>query len=76
MNPLSPLSGNLCDVSFPNFNQVKLTCLFDPSIVNLQNGVKFTSKIKGCSTSVRPKFKYTTWGAIKNTASGGYKEMS
>lgn len=76
LNPLTPLTGSLCDVTFPNFNQVKLTCFFDPSKINLQNGVKFTSKIKGCTTSVRPKFKYTTWGGIKNTASGGYKEMS
>jgi len=76
LNPLTPVTGNLCTKTFPNFNQVKLTCLFDPTIVNLQNGVKFTSKIKGCSTSVRPKFKYTTYGAIKETTSGGYKEMS
>lgn len=75
-NPLTPISGSLCDVSFPNFNQVKLTCFFDPSKINLQNGVKFTSKIKGCSTSIRPKFKYTTYGAIKQTTAGGYKEMS
>ena len=76
LNPLTPLAGSFCDVTFPNFNQVKLTCYFDPSKINLQNGVKFTSKIKGCTTSTRPKFKYTTWGAIKNTTSGGYKEMS
>ena len=76
LNPLTPLAGSFCDVTFPNFNQVKLTCFFDPSKINLQNGVKFTSKIKGCTTSTRPKFKYTTWGAIKNTTSGGYKEMS
>lgn len=76
LNPLTPLTGSFCDVTFPNFNQVKLTCFFDPSKINLQNGVKFTSKIKGCTTSTRPKFKYTTWGAIKNTTSGGYKEMS
>lgn len=76
LNPLTPLTGSFCDVTFPNFNQVKLTCYFDPSKINLQNGVKFTSKIKGCTTSIRPKFKYTTWGAIKNTTSGGYKEMS
>lgn len=76
LNPLTPVTGTLCSLTFPNFNQVKLTCLFDPTIVNLQNGVKFTSKIKGCSTSVRPKFKYTTYGAIKETTSGGYKEMS
>jgi hypothetical protein len=75
-NPLTPISGSLCDVTFPNFNQVKLTCYFDPSKINLQNGVKFTSKIKGCSTSIRPKFKFTTYGAIKQTTAGGYKEMS
>jgi hypothetical protein len=76
LNPLTPLTGSLCDVSYPNFNQVKLTCYFDPSKINLQNGVKFTSKIKGCTTGTRPKFKYTTSGKIKQTTSGGLKEMS
>jgi len=76
LNPLTPMSGSYCQMTFPNFNQVLLTCFFDPSKINLQNGVKFTSKIKGCTTTIRPKFKYTTWGAIKNTTSGGYKEMS
>ena len=76
LNPLTPLTGSFCDITFPNFNQVKLTCFFDPSKINLQNGCKFTSKIKGCSTTIRPKFKYTTWGAIKQTTSGGYKELS
>jgi hypothetical protein len=76
LNPLTPLTGSLCDVSYPNFNQVKLTCYFNPSKINLQNGVKFTSKIKGCTTSTRPKFKYTTDGKIKQTTSGGLKEMS
>lgn len=75
-NPLTPISGAYCDVSFPNFNQVKLTCFFDPSKINLQNGCKFTSKIKGCSTSIRPNFKFTTYGAIKQTTAGGYKELA
>jgi hypothetical protein len=76
LNPLTPITGSYCEMTFPNFNQVKLTCFFDPSKINLQNGVKFTSKIKGCSTTIRPKFKYTTWGAIKQTTSGGYKETA
>jgi hypothetical protein len=76
LNPLTPLTGLLCDVSYPNFNQIKLTCFFEPSKINLQNGVKFTSKIKGCTTGTRPKFKYTTSGKIKQTTSGGLKEMS
>jgi hypothetical protein len=76
LNPLTPLSGSFCDISFPNFNQVKLTCFFDPSKINLQNGVKFTSKIKGCSTTIRPKFKFTCEGGIKQTTAGGYKETA
>jgi hypothetical protein len=76
LNPLTPITGSLCEISYPNFNQVKLSCLFNPSKINLQNGVKFTSKIKGCSTSIRPKFKQTTSGGIKMTTTGGYKEMN
>jgi hypothetical protein len=48
-NPLSPLPGNIyATLTFPTPNVAKITCYFDPNKINLSNGVKFTSKIKGC----------------------------
>lgn len=48
-NPLSPLPGNIyASLTFPTPNVAKITCYFDPNKINLSNGVKFTSKIKGC----------------------------
>lgn len=76
LNPLTPISGSYCQMTFPNFNQVLLTCFFDPSKINLQNGIKFTSKIKGCSTTIRPKSKTTTEGGLKMTTYGAYKQLN
>jgi hypothetical protein len=48
-NPLNPLPGNIyATLTFPTPNVAKITCYFDPNKINLSNGVKFTSKIKGC----------------------------
>lgn len=68
-NPLTPLSSLFCDVSFPSPNVVKLECYFDSNKINLQNGVKFTTKIKGCM--LNPAFvKLKTDGTIKQTTDG------
>lgn len=50
LNPLSPLSGSVINITYPAPNIAKLECYFDPGKINLTNGVKFTSKIKGCTT--------------------------
>jgi hypothetical protein len=47
-NPLTPLIGLYADLIFPAPNLAVITCYFNPNNVNLTNGVKFTSKIKGC----------------------------
>ena len=47
-NPLTPLSGSFCDLTFPSPNVARMECFFDPSKINLSDGVKFTTKIKGC----------------------------
>lgn len=48
-NPLTPLTGLFCSLTFPTANVAVFECYFDSSKINLENGVKFTSKIKGCS---------------------------
>lgn len=47
-NPLTPITGLYADLTFPAPNLAVITCYFNPNNVNLTNGVKFTSKIKGC----------------------------
>jgi hypothetical protein len=69
LNPLSPLSSSLCSLTFPSPTIAKLECYFDPQKINLSNGVKFTSKIKGCSLEPSA-FKLKTDGTIKLTTDG------
>ena len=47
-NPLTPINGLLCSLTFPSANVAVLECYFDSTKINLENGVSFTSKIKGC----------------------------
>lgn len=46
-NPLTPITGTLASLSFPSPNVALIECYFDPNKINLSNGVKFTTKIKG-----------------------------
>lgn len=48
LNPLTPLSGLRCDLTFPSPDVARLECKFDPSKIDLSAGVKITAKIKGC----------------------------
>jgi hypothetical protein len=75
LNPLKPLTGLLCSKSLVTPSIIKLECFFDPSKINLENGVKFTSKIKGC-LSTGKKAKRTTRQGIKMTTQGGIKEIN
>lgn len=45
-NPLTPLNNVLMNVTFPAPNVARMECYFNPDKIDLQNGVKFTSKIK------------------------------
>lgn len=72
LNPLSPLSSSLCSLTFPSPTIAKLECYFDPQKVNLSNGVKFTSKIKGCSIEATA-FKLKTDGTSKLLTDGSAK---
>lgn len=46
-NPLTPITGTLATLTFPSPNIALIECYFDSSKINLSNGVKFTTKIKG-----------------------------
>jgi len=45
-NPLTPISGLLCQISYISATTIKLKCKFDPSKIDTTNGVKITAKIK------------------------------
>jgi len=76
-NPLTPETGLLMSITYPQPNVAIMECLFDTNKINLDNGVKITAKIKGCTFSTRKGkmtnpgrdpagFKMTTYGQIKN----------
>jgi hypothetical protein len=75
LNPLSPLSGALCDLTFPTPTIARMECFFNPDKINLENGVKFTTKIKGCS-EFYIKGKLKTDGTLKQKTDGTIKQKS
>jgi hypothetical protein len=75
LNPLTPLSGNVIQITYPTPNVAKLVCFFDPSKINLENGCKFTSKIKGCQGEPELN-KTTTEGIDKTTTDGDIKTLA
>lgn len=75
-NPLSPLSGLLMAITYPTPSIARMECFFDPSKINLQNGCKFTTKIKACTSLFPILGKQTTTGGNKQTTTGGIKQIS
>jgi len=73
-NPLYPLTGLRCDLTFPTTDVARLECFFNPDKINLSNGVKFTSKIKGCTDG--EIIKLTTSGMQKLTDTNDQKIKS
>ena len=75
LNPLAPISGSTITITYPTPNVAKLECFFDPTKINLQNGCKFTSKIKGCQGAPEVN-KTTTDGIDKTTTDGDIKTLA
>jgi len=75
LNPLTPISGNLIQITYPTPNVAKLVCFFDPTKISLENGCKFTSKIKGCQGEPELN-KTTTDGTDKTTTAGDTKTIA
>ena len=59
-NPLTPVSGLLCQIIYINSFTIKLKCKFDPSKVDTTNGVKITAKIKEGIADIVDVNKLTT----------------
>jgi hypothetical protein len=76
LNPLSPLTGSFCELTFPTPKVARLECFFNSDKINLANGVKFTSKIKGCVITEVKNFKLLTDGSVKLNTDGLPKIIS
>jgi hypothetical protein len=74
-NPLTPLSGLLTPITYPAPNIARMECYFNPNTMNLANGVKFTVKIKGCTTS-KDLLKVTTKDELKITTDNQFKILA
>lgn len=74
-NPLKPLSGLFATLTLPSPNIAQIECLFDANLINLNNGVKITSKIKNlCLTP--EVVKTLTDGTTKTTTGGDDKTIA
>jgi hypothetical protein len=65
-NPLRPLDNVQMLITYPSADVARMECLFDSSLVDLSNGIKFTSKIKGCQRD-KEITKTMTDGTTKTT---------
>ena len=54
LNPLTPILGLTCSITLISPDQIELRCAFDPTKIDLSNGVKITSKIKQCCGETPP----------------------
>jgi hypothetical protein len=75
LNPLTPLDNVQMNVTFPAVDTARMECYFNPDKINLTNGCKFTSKIKGCITDEVIE-KTMTDGTTKTTTGGTNKTIA
>lgn len=75
-NPLTPISGLLCQISYPSANTIKLKCKFDQSKIDTTNGVKITAKIKQVCNDIVDVPKGTTTEEDKWTTGDETKIIS
>jgi len=74
-NPLTPISGLLVAITNPAPHIAVMECYFDSSKINLANGVKITTKIKGCSDGLIGG-KQKTDNTLKMKTDGTIKQKS
>ena len=77
LNPLEPFpSETTCKLTFPSPNIARMECLFDPTQIDLSNGVKFTTKIKFCQKQLVFSSKLKADGTPKQKTDGSLKFKS
>ena len=76
-NPLTPLDNVQMIITYPAPNIARMECFFDPDLIDLSNGCKFTTKIKQrCDFPVPIEVKTMTDGTTKTTTTGDDKTMA
>jgi hypothetical protein len=75
-NPLEPISGALVNITYPTPDVAVMECFFDANAIDLSNGVKFTTKIKGCAGEEYFSQKITTTLLDKQTNFGENKSIA
>lgn len=75
-NPFTPITGSYAELTFLSPTLIKISAFFNANNIDLTNGAKFTTKIKGCSVIKEIVGKITTYGDIKETTSDDIKIMS
>lgn len=73
-NSLTPLDGVLMIITFPLSNLARMECFFDPDVIDLTNGCKFTTKIKQICPILEEKTM--TDGTTKTTTTGDIKTLT
>ena len=75
-NPLEPISGTLVNITYPSPEVAVMECYFNANMLDLSNGVKFTTKIKGCAGTEYLSQKITTTLIDKETTFGENKSIA
>jgi hypothetical protein len=75
-NPLYPLAGLLMAITYPTPDVARMECYFNPDLIDLSNGCKFTTKIKSKCPTDEVIFKTMTDGTIKTTTGGDNKTLA
>ena len=71
-NPLYPITGLFASLTFPTPDVARIECYFDPTKIDISNGCKLTTKIKGCASNTLVT-KLTTTDEIKLTTTDDIK---
>jgi hypothetical protein len=74
-NPLKPITALFATLTLPSPNVAQIECLFDANLINLDNGVKITSKIKNLCVPLTV-VKTLTDGTNKTTTGGDDKTIA
>ena len=76
-NPLLPLDSTQMIITFPSSNVARMECFFNPDLIDLTNGCKFTTKIKQlCPERPVGEAKTMTDGTTKTTTTGETKTVT
>jgi hypothetical protein len=75
-NPLAPITGTFASLTFLAPDVAQIECFLNPNVINLQNGVKITAKIKGCTIPAVLGAKTMTDGTVKETTNNDIKTVA